>query len=273
MRGAAASLLTRWQPRTVLIPIVLAAAVFLAERLPTVASSRDVLQPPGPAHWLGTNDIGQDVLASLLSALPGTVAIPFLAALAAMLFAGLFAAAALGGGVARMMVLRCVDTLQALPSLFFLLLLATWIRPGPVGIVLILCLTTWHSDVRVLCAVALRETSRDSVAHARRMGAGWRYCFARHVLPAAWPSVLGLYVQNLRGAVMRLAGLGFLGLTDPRFVTWGGMLHEGMAHLYGPEWWWLVLPPALALSGLIGGLVLWGQRAERRAMAREDALA
>lgn len=254
--------------------IALMMATLLSKRLPAIASSRDVLQPPGPTHWLGTNAIGQDVLANLLSALPGTVAIPFLAALAAMLIAGLFAAAAaLGGSVPRMMVLRFVDVLQVLPPLFFLLFLAAWIRPAPFGIVIILSLTMWHGDVRVLYVLALRESSRDSVAHARHMGAGWLYCFVRHVLPAAWPAVLGLYVQNLRSAVMRLAGLGFLGLTDPRLVTWGGMLQEGMAYLYGREWIWLVLPPASALSCLIGGLILWGQRAERRAMALEDTSA
>lgn len=271
VKDAGASTRSRVRSKIALVSIALVVASLLSGRLPAVDSSRDVLQPPGPAHWLGTNSIGQDVLASLLSALPGTVAIPFLAALAAMLIAGLFAAAAaLGGSVPRMLVLRLVDALQVLPSLFFLLLLAAWIRPGPVGIVLILSLTMWHGDVRVLYVVALRESARDSVAHARRIGAGWWYCFVHHVLPAAWPAVLGLYVQNLRGAVMRLAGLGFLGLTDPRFVTWGGMLQDGMAHLHGREWWWLVLPPALALSCLIGGLILWGQRAERRAMALEE---
>jgi peptide/nickel transport system permease protein len=229
------------------------------------------LSPPGTAHFLGTNAIGQDMLAVLLAALPGTVAVPFLAALAAMLIGGLFAfIATVGGNLSRTLILRLVDMLQVLPPVFFLLLLAAWTRPGSFGIVLILGLTMWHDDVRVLHLIAVRESSRDSVSHARHMGAGWWYSFVRHVLPAAWPPVLGLYVQNLRGAVMRLAGLGFLGLTDPRLITWGGMIQDGMPYLYGQEWLWMILPPAFALSCLVGALLLWGQRVERRTLALED---
>lgn len=273
---AADHLLIRMSSRRLVPAWLLAAAAMLALLLllPPRTSSRDVLQPPGASHWLGTNDIGQDVLAGLLSALPATVTIPLSASLVALAIASLLAAvAALGGRLLQALVLRLVDALQVLPSLFFLLLLTAWIRPGPVGIALILALTTWHDDVRVLHAILLRETARDSVRHARHMGAGWPYCLGSHILPAVWPAVLGLYVQNLRSTVMRLAGLGFLGLTDPRLVTWGGMLQEGLDYLHGREWLWLLLPPALALSGLVGGIILLGQRVERRAMALDDGAA
>ncbi|MEZ5838709.1 MAG: ABC transporter permease subunit [Geminicoccaceae bacterium] len=235
---------------------------------PDRSSSRDALAPPGYAHWLGTNDIGQDVAAGLILGLSNTVLIPVAVATLSLLIAGgLAAIAAWRGGLAEAMVLRLVEVLQILPSMFLLLLLASWIRPGFAGIMLLLALTSWHDDVRVLRAILLREIPRENVQYARLHGAGWFYCLRRHVLPAVWPAVLAVWVQNVQGGVMRIAGLGFLGLIDPRLVTWGGMMQEALPWLYGPAWLWLLLPPALSLSLFVAMLILAAKRLEERALA------
>lgn len=235
---------------------------------PARPSSRDALAPPGATHWLGTNDIGQDVLAGLTLGLPNTVLIPVAVATLSLLIAGgLAAIAALRGGFAEVLILRLVEVLQLLPSMFFLLLLASWIRPGFFGVMVLLALTSWHDDVRVLRAILLREVPRENVQYARLHGAGWLYCLRRHVLPTVWPAVLAVWVQNVQGGVMRIAGLGFLGLIDPRLVTWGGMMQEALPWLYGRAWLWLLLPPALALSIFVAALILAAQRLEERALA------
>ena len=235
---------------------------------PERPSSRDALAPPGPAHWLGTNDIGQDVLAGLILGLPNTVLIPVaVATLSVLIAGGLAAIAALRGGVAEALVLRLVEVLQLLPSMFLLLLLASWIRPGFAGVMLLLALTSWHDDVRVLRAILLREIPRENVQYARLHGASWTYCLCRHVLPAVWPAVLAVWVQNVQGGVMRIAGLGFLGLIDPRLVTWGGMMQEALPWLYSSAWLWLLMPPALALSIFVATLILAAKRLEERTLA------
>ncbi|MBK5951708.1 ABC transporter permease [Rhodobium orientis] len=240
--------------------------------VPPYRTGRDVLQPPGPEHWLGTNDIGQDVLIGLMHAMPNTVFIAVSAALISLAAATTFAClAAIGGTLVATAVLRTVDILQVIPSILLLLLFAAWLQPGIAGIVLLLALTTWHEDVRVLRAIVLRELTRENVRYARHMGAGWSYCVTHHIVPAVWPTLVGLYVQNIRQAVMKAAGIAFLGLTDPRLTTWGSMMQDSLDHLHGDAWRWLLLPPALSLSLFLLIVLAVGQRLERQTMAGATA--
>lgn len=236
---------------------------------PGRSTSVAVLSPPSAGHWLGTNDVGQGVLTGLLLGLPATVLIPLAAATAAVAIAGLLGSlAALRGGLAEAAILRLVEAMQVLPSIFLLLLLASWIRPGFAGVIVLLALTTWHDDVRVVRALILREIQRENVQYARLIGAGWIYCLVRHVVPAIWPAVVAVWIQNVQGGVMRVAGLGFLGLMDPRLVSWGGMMQEALPWIYSPAWGWLLVPPALALSGFVALLILAASRLEDHAQGR-----
>lgn len=217
--------------------------------LPEWRSSRAVLLPPGPAHPLGTNAIGQDVALGLLHATPNTV----LVALAAAALATAIALAAAGLAVAapralRAAILRLVDALQVLPAMLVLLFVSAFAQPGLAGLILLLGLTSWHEDVRLALTLIRREAGRENVQFARRMGAGWPWCLRRHVLPAIRPALAALYVQNIRQVTLRGAGLAFLGLTDPRLPSWGSMMQDAMDQLYTPAWSWLLLPPALALT-------------------------
>ncbi|WP_243698443.1 ABC transporter permease subunit [Paracoccus alkanivorans] len=220
--------------------------------MPAYRSSRDVLTAPGREHLLGTNDIGQDVLTGLLYATPNTVLMALAAATVATATALIVAgAAAAAGATTRNMILRLVDALQVMPSILVLLFIGTLMQPGLAGLALLLGLTSWHEDVRVALAMLRRELQRENVRFARHMGASRTYCLRRHVLPAIRPALAALYLQNIRQVTLRAAGLAFLGLTDPRLLTWGGMMQDAMEHLYTPAWLWLLLPPALALTAFL----------------------
>lgn len=234
--------------------------------VPSFRTSPDTLQPPGPSHWLGTNALGQDVFAGLIRATPNTIFIAVTAAAATQLVALCLALlAATGGRIWNAIVLRLVDILQAVPQILVLLLLATWFRPDTGGLVALLAFTGWHDDVRVLRALLLREARRENVRYARVLGAGWPYCTIRHIVPALWPSLSGLYLQNLRHAVLRTAGLGLLGLSDPRLLTWGSLLKDALPHLYSDAWLWLLLPPAFCLCGFLLLCLAILRRLDRRA--------
>lgn len=236
-----------WQGMLLVVALAFSAPWLVG--LPRYTTSTDVLHAPGLAHWLGTNDLGQDVLAGLLVATPATLGVAFLASALsfslALIFAGI---AALRLPILSEAVLRLVDILQALPGILIILLLAAWIRPNFLGLVCLLSAVSWHEDVRVLRALILRELTRDNVQFARNMGASWSYCFLKHIFPALTSPAVGLLVQNVCGSIMRTAGLGFLGLTDARLVTWGSMMGDAMPYLYEPAWSWLLLPPVICIS-------------------------
>lgn len=230
--------------------LALAAAVLAAGLgLPSPTTGPDILVAPGFAHPLGTNDIGQDVLAGLLAATPNSIAIAVLAAAATLTLAILGGlAAACAGSIVQALVLRLVDILQILPSILILLVVAAALEPGLVTLVLLLALTNWHDDVRVVRALILRELTRESLQQARLLGYGWVYLSVRHLVPPIVPELRALALESVRQAAMKTAGLGFLGLIDPQLPTWGGMMQDALGHLTTPAWAWLMLPPAATLA-------------------------
>ncbi|MES0871765.1 ABC transporter permease [Pseudovibrio sp. SCP19] len=240
--------------------ILMMAGFTLSESLPAYKTSPDVLHPPSAEYWLGTNGIGQDVFIGLVRAAPVTIFLALVTATAALALAlAASSLAAFGGPAVRGAVLRVVDVLQVIPSILLLLLLAAWIQPGFLGLVVLLALTGWHEDVRVALPILLRELTRENVHFARRMGASRTYCLRHHILPAIWPAIVGLFLQNVRQAALKSAGFGFLGLTDPRLLTWGSMMQDAMEHLYTDAWAWLLLPPAGALSLFLIGILIIGE--------------
>ncbi|WP_316858659.1 ABC transporter permease [uncultured Cohaesibacter sp.] len=260
--------LTRWQKQSLLFLLVFVLISLVSMVVPSYDTGLDSLEPPSLAHWLGTNDIGQDVLIGTLKATPNTVSIAIATSfLAIVLSIMLGATAAIAGGFVSNAILRLVDIIQVIPSILILLFLAALVHPSFWGTILLLALTTWHDEVRVLRALFLRELTRENVLYARRMGASWFYCATRHILPAVLPSVLGLFVQQIRQAAMKVAGLGFLGLTDPQLVTWGSLMQDALDHLQSPAWMWLLVPPGLCLSLFLLSVLFIGRGLEVYSMA------
>lgn len=257
-----------WAALIALLSVVTFAGLFTSEPYRT---STDVLMPPSTQHWLGTNAVGQDVWTGLLLAAPNTVVIAFTSAFLALAIAVFFAmASAVGVPLVRAGILRMVDMFQTVPAILFLLLVAAWVQPGLLGIVLIIGLSAWQDDVRVIRAAVLRESTRENVQYVRHQGGSWLYCAIHHLIPAVWPLLVSVYLQATRHAVMKTAGLAFLGLTDPRLLTWGGMMQGAMDHLYGDAWRWLLVPPAVCLAMFLYLVLSLGKIAERQSMARSS---
>ncbi|PXW78719.1 peptide/nickel transport system permease protein [Ruegeria sp. P4] len=238
--------------------------------LPAYVTSTDTLQPPSTRHWLGTNDIGQSVLTGLLRATPVTVGLALVtAALALLIGLTMAGLAVVFPKTGRAVVLHLTDMAEIVPSILLLLLVAAWHQPGAVEIILLMAALTWHDDVRILRSVLLREIGRENIRLARHMGASWPYLLLHHILPAILPTLTGVYLQNVVQAVMRVAGLAFLGLTAGDLLTWGSMLQDATGYLHTPAWQWLLLPPALCLTGFLLVLTTLDQHQQRHARLRQ----
>ena len=91
----------------------------------------------------------------------------------------------------------------------------------------------------------------------------------RHVAPATVPTAVAKFVMTVQYAVVAQASLGFLGLGDPSLVSWGDMVHRAalspLIYLDG-SWLWRLLPPGLAIAGLVVGFALIGWSLEERCL-------
>ncbi|MEP0209110.1 MAG: ABC transporter permease subunit [Paracoccaceae bacterium] len=236
----------------VLVSILLLALAAACDLIPAYQTSAATLQPPAHTHWLGTNDIGQSVLTGLLRAAPVTIGLALATAALALTIAIVMASlAVIYPTWGRALVLHLTDMGEIVPSILLLLLVSAWHQPGAFEIILLTAVLTWHDDVRILRSVLLREISRESITIVRHMGASWLYLLLRHIPQAITPTLTGLYLQNVVQATMRVAGLAFLGLTDADLLTWGSMLQDAIGYLHTPAWQWLLLPPALCLTGFL----------------------
>jgi peptide/nickel transport system ATP-binding protein/peptide/nickel transport system permease protein len=223
-------------------------------------------QPPSAAHWLGTNDIGQDLLSELLVGARVSLAIGLLAAAVSVAFGTLVGilAGALGGWVDGVL-MRLTDVVLTLPFLPLVIVLATFFGPSLVTTAAVLSLVIWARPARVVRSQALTVEGRAYVEAAHALGGRATHVLRRHILPAVAPVALSQFVLAVSSAVLAEASLAFLGLGDPLSKSWGSILFYAQtrgAFLTG-AWPWWVLPPGLMIAATVLGFALLGRALER----------
>ncbi|MFZ5633526.1 MAG: ABC transporter permease [Bacillota bacterium] len=217
------------------------------------------LQSPSAKHWLGTNDVGQDIWARLLygarTSLAAGLGVAFLALFLSLLAGG---AAALLGGIFDRLLMRLVDVFIVIPPVIVVILAATYLRPGIFLLVVLLSAFLWPGGARVVRSQALSLKERMHVAAAGTFGAGRLYLLVRHIVPDLGPVLAAILIQNARRAVFMEAGLSFLGISDPAVISWGKMMQYALKFSYLEVWKWWLLPAGFALSLTIAGLAFTG---------------
>jgi peptide/nickel transport system permease protein len=240
--------------------IVLAVVVCAGLVAPALApfdprlSSGGALQAPSEAHWLGTNDIGQDVLSQWLWAARVSLAIALaVTAVSSVLAWGLGLVAGLSAR-AEGPIMACTDLLLALPGLPLYVLILTLIGPSQLHVAVLLGLLSWPTFARVVRAQVITVRTAPYIEAVRCLGGTWPRTALHHVLPATLSLLPAQLVLTVRFAVFAEATLAFLGLGDAASVSWGTLLGWAFANpllFTTPAWTWLVLPPAGGIALLI----------------------
>ncbi|OUO95127.1 ABC transporter permease [Cloacibacillus sp. An23] len=198
---------------------------------------------------LGTDQRGRDVFTLLIYGIRASLIIGVSATLiASLLGMSLGLAAGYAGGLCDALIMRAVDILMSIPTLPILMVLAGIWGKGLWQLVLILSIFSWMGTARSVRALVLTLRESQWVESLRALGAKRSYILARHLVPETAPVLLANIALGVPGAILAEAGLAFLGLSDPRLISWGRMLHE--AHSFGAFTegaWWLLLPPGLGI--------------------------
>jgi ABC-type dipeptide/oligopeptide/nickel transport system permease subunit len=192
------------------------------------------LLDPTPAHLLGTDLLGRDVLARLAYGARFSLLIGF-AAVGVGLLLGVPLGAVSGfyGGWPDLIIQRFIDVLLSFPGFLLALSLVAVLGVGIVNVILAVGLGVVPAFVRLVRASTLSIRARDYVAASRASGASGLSIIWRHVLPNALAPVVIQATLGLGSTLLTAAGLGFLGLgVQQPTPEWGSMLGEGRSYIF-----------------------------------------
>ena len=207
-----------------------------------------VTQAPSAAHPLGTDNVGYDVLGRLMVGGQTSLEIGLIAALLATTFGVLWGAVAgfVGGWLDQLM-MRIVDSLLAIPTLFLLLVLAAMFVPSVPMLIFIVALVAWLVPARLIRGETLSLRSREFVDAVRVMGGSDLRIVLRHIIPNTIGTIMVNATFQVADAILTIAALSFLGLgVPPPATNWGGMLSDGVSYTFA-GYWWLIYPAGLAI--------------------------
>ena len=214
--------------------------------------------PPGRDHWLGTDDLGTDLLAQLIYGF--RISVLFGLSLTLMSSAiGIFAGAVQGyfGGWSDLIGQRIVEIWAGLPVLFVLIILASVVEPNFFWLLGILTLFSWMALVAVVRAEFLRARNFEFVRAARALGVSNPRIMVRHVLPNAMVATLTYLPFLLNGSITTLTALDFLGFGMPlESPSLGRLLSTAKANLQAP---WIGLSAFVTLATLLTLLIFVGE--------------
>jgi peptide/nickel transport system permease protein len=204
--------------------------------------------PPGSAHLLGTSDDGFDILGRLMVGGQTSLEIGISVAVVATVF-GVMVGAFAGyfGGVADAVAMRVIDTILAVPILFFLLFLASVTTPSVPELILVLSALSWLGPARLIRGETLSIRVREYVQASRVMGGRSLRILLRHVVPNSIGTIVVNATFQVADAILILATLSYLGLgLPPPAATWGGMLSNGTDYI-SDGYWWQIYPVGLII--------------------------
>jgi peptide/nickel transport system permease protein len=196
------------------------------------------LQLPSISHWLGTDDLGRDLLSRLMVGTRVSVAVGFGSAIVALLIgtaAGLIAGYQAGWLSATIM--RISDVLLAFPAVLLAMLVATVLKAGISGVILSIAIVSLPTFARLAQAVMLEQRHRTYVDAAIAFGASANYVIFRAVLPNVLAPLIVQAAFTIANAVLLEAGLSFLGLgIQPPNPSLGLMLQEARGYIRSDAW-------------------------------------
>ncbi|BBO82112.1 ABC transporter permease [Desulfosarcina ovata subsp. sediminis] len=224
------------------------------------------LQPPDGRYWLGTNELGQDLLSRVLMGGRNSIMVGLLGAgLATLLGTIIGMVSGYFGGLTDQFLSRLIDVIIAVPIFPLLIILSAYYSLSLYAMGLIMGAVGWCACARIVRAQALSLCEWPFVQGVRAMGASHRYILGHYILPFVLPLSLVKFIFALQGYLLMGVGLGFIGLGDAQTIDWGWILNHAFTSggLSMGCWWWFLAPVgAIAITSL--SIAMLGYSLEHR---------
>ncbi|MEN6383577.1 MAG: ABC transporter permease [Phycisphaerales bacterium] len=216
--------------------------------------------PPTKDHWLGTDDVGSDVLCRLIHGTRVSLSVGFVAVGISSVI-GIIFGAVMGyfGGKIDFLGMRLLEIMMSVPTFFLIITIVAFFPRSLFNIMVIIGITSWTGDARFVRAEFFKLRNQDFVQAAISLGLPLRSILFRHMLPNGIAPVLVNLTFGIAGAIFIESALSFLGFgVAPPTPSWGQMLSTGVS-TSGQFLWWLTLFPGLAIFFTVTAYNLLGE--------------
>jgi len=245
----------------VLIVLLIITAIFapwLAPYPPNDIDMAQTLAKPSAEHWLGTDNLGRDVLSRIIYGARTSLIIAVGATAASVILGETLGLIAVQfGGIVFQIIMRFIDALMAVPMLLIALIMASLLGGGVKNVILALGVGMLSVHARMMCAQALSVKQNDYILAAKTMGISDMRMMLRHIFPNAFPALMVVTTVGLGAVILAEAGLSFLGVgVMPPYPAWGGMISDGYKYiLSNPA---LSFSPGVAIMLVVFGFNMMG---------------
>ncbi|HLW44319.1 MAG TPA: ABC transporter permease [Candidatus Acidoferrales bacterium] len=243
----------------VILIILAVGAPWLAPYNPAAQNLPARLVPPSAAHWMGTDELGRDVLSRVIYgarvSMSVSVSVVFGAGIIGLILGSL--AGYFGGWFDRFVNIILINAFLSFPGILLAIAFAAFLGPGLGNVIIALTITGWAGYARLARAQVLQAKEMDFVTAARSLGASHTRILVRHLLPNIIQPVLVQGTIALAGAILAESTLSFLGLgVLAPMSSWGAMLNDARGHLFDAPH--MVIFPALAVMTAVLAFNLLG---------------
>jgi len=212
--------------------VIIVFAPLLTKYPPDYYSPARLALPGDPDHWLGTNHLGQDIWSMLVYGARTSLKVALVSSMISGVigvliggFSGFF------GGAADTVLNEIINMVMMIPDLFLILMIVAMFGNSITHVMIVIGLTVWTRNAKLMRAQALSLRERTFVMSARAMGESGLQILFKYIIPNGIFPVISNTVMFMSYAVITEASLSFIGLGDPTAISWGQMINDGKQYM------------------------------------------
>lgn len=242
-----------------IVTVMILSSIFAIQISGYLPTDMDILNSrtgPSSLHWMGTDQLGQDLFSQVLYGGRASIFIGVTASLLAnTLGTVLGAVAGYVGGKVDTLLMRLSELVMTFPQLILVLIFVSVLGQGVINVIFIFAITGWMTTFRLVRGEFLSLREEAFVEADRAFGFSRRRIIFRHLLPNTMSPIVVAFTVNTAIYIIAEAGLSFLGLGVPITTpTWGNLLAAAQNPVVVAEYWWLWAFPALAIVIFVLGI-------------------